>query len=61
MAKKKETKSESKNEQESTLSRILSIVEANTKAIKELEEKTQKTFLEYSSTLALLKERNRLR
>ena len=39
----------------------LELGKANAKAIKELIDKIQKSFLEYSHTLALLKERNRLR
>ena len=63
MAKKKETKPETTKEMdiEAKADKALELAEANAKAIQELEAKIQKTFLEYSHTLATLKERNRLR
>ena len=41
--------------------KALELAESNSKAIKELTDKIQKSFTEYHHTLMLLKERNRLR
>jgi len=49
------------SELETKTNKALELAEANAKAIQELEVKIQKTFLEYSHTLATLKDRNRLR
>lgn len=43
------------------LNKVLELAEANAKDLRELKEKTEKSFMEYHNTLMLLKERNRLR